>query len=306
MTAHVVVIGSINQDISVAADRIPRPGETVLAHGVTRSNGGKGANQAVAAARAGGVRTSMIGCVGNDEAGEQLLAGLRRGGVDTKQVLAVSAPSGMALITVDATGENAIAVVPGANMSVAAPNPDQSSLIASAGVVLAQLEIPVAAVTAAARNRSNGALFILNAAPSRQLPDDLCREIDLLVVNEHEAADIAGSSDLEQALQLLLKRVPKVLVTLGARGSMLAARDRDPLHVNAPHVVTIDTTAAGDTFCGMLAAALASGATDLAAMQWASAAASLAVERAGAQDSVPTVAETESRHAWSYGQQADQ
>jgi ribokinase len=301
MRAHVVIVGSINLDISVATDRIPRPGETVLAHSVQRSGGGKGANQAVAAARAGGVHTSMIGCVGNDERGSQLLAGLRGSGVDTAQVLIVPKPSGLALITVDASGENAIAVVAGANMSVAAPNPDQSAVIASAAVVMAQLEIPIAAVSAVARTRAPGALFVLNAAPARKLPDDLCREIDMLVVNEQEAIDIAGTDNLHDAVQLLLARVPKVLVTLGSRGSLLACRDRDVMHVDAPHVVAMDTTAAGDTFCGVLAAALACGATDLQAVQRASAAASLAVERVGAQDSVPTVAETESRRASTYG-----
>ena len=308
MNHQLVVIGSINLDVSVATDRIPRPGETVLAHSVRRSGGGKGANQAVAAARAGGVATSMMGCVGTDETGEQLLDRLRRSGVDTSLVLAVPGPTGMAFITVDDSGENAIVVVPGANMSVADPTPDQSARIASASMVLAQLEIPVDAVTAAARSRSAGALFVLNAAPARDLPDDLCREIDLLVVNEQEAIDIAGASDLagagdlDDAVKILLTRVPKVLVTLGNRGSMLAVRHGEILRVEAPRVAAVDTTAAGDTFCGVLVAALASGATDLEAMQRASAAASLAVEKVGAQDSIPTVAETDSRCADAYAQ----
>lgn len=308
MNHQLVVIGSINLDVSVATDRIPRPGETVLAHSVRRSGGGKGANQAVAAARAGGVATSMMGCVGTDETGEQLLDRLRRSGVDTSLVLAVPGPTGMAFITVDDSGENAIVVVPGANMSVADPTPDQSARIASASMVLAQLEIPVDAVTAAARSRSAGALFVLNAAPARDLPDDLCREIDLLVVNEQEAIDIAGASDLagagdlDDAVKILLTRVPKVLVTLGNRGSMLARRHGEILRVDAPRVAVVDTTAAGDTFCGVLVAALASGATDLEAMQRASAAASLAVEKVGAQDSIPTVAETDSRCADAYAQ----
>lgn len=314
MNHQLVVIGSINLDISVATDRIPRPGETVLAHSVRRSGGGKGANQALAAARAGGVATSMMGCVGTDQTGEQLLDRLRRSGVDTSLVLAVPGPTGMALITVDDSGENAIVVVPGANMSVAAPTPDQSARIASASMVLAQLEIPVDAVTAAARGRSAGALFVLNAAPARDLPDDLCHEIDLLVVNEQEAIDIAGASELagagdlagagnlDEAVKILLTRVPKVLVTLGNRGSMLAMRHGEILRVEAPRVAAVDTTAAGDTFCGVLVAALASGATDLEAMQRASAAASLAVEKVGAQDSIPTVAETDSRCADAYAQ----
>lgn len=308
MNHQLVVIGSINLDVSVATDRIPRPGETVLAHSVRRSAGGKGANQAVAAARAGGVATSMMGCVGTDQTGEQLLDRLRRSGVDTSLVLAVPGPTGMAFITVDDSGENAIVVVPGANMSVADPTPDQSARIASATMVLAQLEIPVDAVTAAARGRSAGALFVLNAAPARDLPDDLCREIDLLVVNEQEAIDIAGASnlagtgDLDDAVKILLTRVPKVLVTLGNRGSMLAMRHGEILRVEAPRVAAVDTTAAGDTFCGVLVAALASGATDLEAIQRASAAASLAVEKVGAQDSIPTVAETDSRCADAYAQ----
>ncbi len=292
--ASVVVVGSINMDIAVTCERLPRPGETLLARSLSRSGGGKGANQAVGAARAGGARTSMVGAVGDDGDGATLLDDLVADGID---VSAVSRrgdlPTGTALITIDAHAENTIIVAAGANASVEL-GPEAMAAIGAADVVLSQLEIPQDVVAAAARSRRPGALFVLNAAPSAPLQDDLVGEIDLLVVNEHEAVDLAGGSEdgLEAALTHLTDRFPAVLVTLGARGARLLRKGAADVVVPAPRVTAIDTVAAGDTFCGVLAAWLAHGASEVEAMRAASAAASLAVQRHGAQSSVPTRSET--------------
>jgi ribokinase len=297
----VVVVGSVNLDIAVSVPRIPGPGETLLATDLSRFSGGKGANQAVAAARAG-ARTTFLGCVGRDGDGTRLRTSLSEAGVRTDLLATVDAPTGIALISVDANGENAIVVVPGANAAVGGPTDAQRERIASADVLLAQLEIPVAAVIAAARARGTGALFVLNAAPSAPLPDELWSLVDILVVNEHEAFDLCepppGAADgpvpreLDQAVEALLRRVPVVIVTLGGEGSVIARRGAASVRVHAPTVTAVDTTAAGDTFCGVVAASLACGEDALEAVRLGSAAASLAVQRPGAQDSVPAAAET--------------
>ncbi len=289
---EVVVVGSANVDTAVRVARIPGPGETVLATGSVRSAGGKGANQAVAAARAGGAPTSFIGCLGEDADGAMLRRLLGADGVRTDLVDDVAEPTGIALITVDDAAENTIVVVPGANAALRHLTPAQRDRVAGAAVVLAQLEVPMDAVVEAARSRATGATFVLNAAPSAPLPDDLWPLVDVLVVNEHEAADQAGTpADVAAAADVLLRRVPTVLVTLGSAGVLVARRDAAPVTVPAPTVTAVDTTAAGDTFCGVLAAALAGGADEVEAVRLACAAASLAVQRPGAQDSVPTYAE---------------
>jgi ribokinase len=309
-TGAVVVVGSVNLDVTMRVTRIPAPGETVLAAGVHRSGGGKGANQAVAAALAG-AGTTFIGCVGDDHDGAELRAALASSGVRTDLLDRVAEPTGTAMVSVDAAGENAIVVAPGANALVGAPTRDQRSRIAAADVVLAQLEIPLPAVVAAARARTPGALFILNAAPSTALPGELWQTIDILVVNEHEAADLATSvavasiDSIEQAIELLLDRVPCVLVTLGSAGAVLARRGTRPVHIPAPIVTAVDTTAAGDTFCGVFAAALARGEDTVEGIRLASAAASIAVQRPGAQSSVPTAEETRARRDEAYPRRAD-
>ena len=289
----VVVVGSVNLDLAVRVPRIAGPGETLLATAMSRSGGGKGANQAVAAARAG-ADTTFIGCIGDDADGTRLRDSLVTFGVRTDLLSTVDAPTGTALISVDDHGENAIVVVPGANALVGAPTADQQGRIATAEVLLAQLEIPQAAVIAAASARTPGTVFILNAAPSAPLPDELWSLIDVLVVNQHEALDLCGpvAGDLDRVTTALLERVPVVILTLGSAGAVLARRGADPLRVPAPTVTAVDTTAAGDTFCGVVAATLACGLDLLEAVRRGSAAASLAVQRTGAQDSVPTAAET--------------
>src|SRR5690606_20622342 len=196
----------------VDVPRHPAGGETILGGDLRRTPGGKGANQAVAAARAGGADTSFVGALGRDESADLLLASLQGAGVRTDTVDRVDAPTGTALITVSPDGENAIVVAPGANSRVRV-GAAQARRVAAADVVLAQLEIPLGTVTAAAVERRQGALFVLNAAPSRELPDALWREVDVLVVNEHEAADLAGAAGTPEDLAAaLLARVPAVVV----------------------------------------------------------------------------------------------
>lgn len=296
MTGTVVVVGSANVDLVVDVPRHPAGGETILGGDLRRTPGGKGANQAVAAARAGGADTTFVGALGRDESAELLLASLGGAGVRTDTVDRVDAPTGTALITVSPDGENAIVVAPGANSHVRV-GAAQARRIAAADVVLAQLEIPLDTVIAAARERRDGALFVLNAAPSRDLPAALWEQVDVLVVNEHEAADLAGTgvgAGAPEALaDALLARVPAVVVTLGAAGSLVARRGGEPVRVPAAEVAAVDTTGAGDTYCGVLAAALAgSGLSGLAqAARLAGAAGALAVTRPGAQDAVPDAAD---------------
>lgn len=293
-TGNVVVVGSANVDQVVRVDRHPRPGETILGGDLRRHPGGKGANQAVAAAKAGGANTGFVGAFGRDEAGALLLDSLKSAGVDTSAMQRTDSPTGTALISVADTGENSIIVAPGANSHVQVDDAARQAL-QQADVVLAQLEIPIEVVLGAARARREGAQLILNAAPSRPLPLDLWDEIDLIVVNEHEAAGVLEASDgstSDQLAQALLIRVPAAVITLGDRGSVLARRGESTSRLAAPKVDAVDTTGAGDTFCGVLAAALAQGESLLAAARLASAAGALAVTRHGAQEAVPTAEET--------------
>ncbi|MDI5982506.1 ribokinase [Amycolatopsis magusensis] len=280
----VVVVGSANVDLVVDVPRTPGAGETVLGGDLRRSPGGKGANQAVAAALAGGADTTFVGALGRDEPAELLLESLRDAGVRVDLVQLVSAPTGTALITVAPSGENAIVVAPGANSRLDLGTA-QTARIALADVVLAQLEIPLDAVRAAASARNPGALMVLNAAPTRELPDDLWHTLDLLVVNEHEAADLAGTPEA------LLERVPAAVVTLGAEGCLVARRGREPVRISGIQVDAVDTTGAGDTFCGVLAASLARGLALAESARLACVAAALSVTRRGAQAAVPTVGE---------------
>jgi len=294
MTGKVVVVGSANVDLVVDVPRHPASGETILGGDLRRTPGGKGANQAVAAARAGGADTTFVGALGRDESGELLLASLAGAGVRTDIVERVGAPTGTALITVSPDGENTIVVAPGANSRVRV-DAAQAERIADADVVLAQLEIPLDTVVAAARARREGALLVLNAAPSRPLPEELWEQIDVLVVNQHEAADLVGAGPgtrtPEELAAELLARVPAVVVTLGGRGSLVAERDVPPVRVSAAQVTAVDTTGAGDTYCGVLAAALARSTGLVGAARVAGAAGALAVTRFGAQDAVPDAAD---------------
>ncbi|MFD7788683.1 ribokinase [Streptomyces nojiriensis] len=292
MTA-IAVLGSTNMDLVAYVPKAPRLGETVTGRAFRTVPGGKGANQAVAAARSGG-EVVMIGAVGADEFGVRLRSALTAARVDTAALRTVEGASGTAHITVDDEGGNSIIVIPGANAAVTGLETGDEARIAAAGSLLLQLELPLSAVLAGARAaRAHGVRTVLTPAPAQPLPADLLAATDLLVPNEHEAAALTGLTDPLQAAEALLAEVPEVVITLGAAGALYAARGGEPLTVPAPRVRAMDTTAAGDTFVGALAVALGEGRPMPEALRWASAAAALSVQRPGAQDSMPTRAETD-------------
>lgn len=287
----IVVVGSLNVDLVVQVARFPKPGETLLGSDYAQHPGGKGANQAVAAARAGG-RVKMVGRVGNDSFGQQLKAGLAREGIDVGEVQQLDAPSGVAFISVDASGQNCIIVAPGANarLTPEALTPEQ---FAGASALLVQLEVPLEAVLRAAQlARQAGAKVLLNCAPAQPLTPAQLAHIDLLITNEAEAALLlarapeAVVADPLAAARQLAQQVPQAVITLGARGAVWAERARAGQQP-AFAVQAIDTTAAGDAFVGALAVALGEGQPLPKAVRFAAAAGALATTRAGAQPSLP-------------------
>ncbi|MFF2132737.1 ribokinase [Streptomyces olivochromogenes] len=294
---HIAVLGSTNMDLVAYVAKAPQRGETVTGREFRTIPGGKGANQAVAAAHAGS-DVSMIGAVGADAFGSQLRTTLEHSGVDTDHLRTTEGPSGTAHIVVDDEGGNAIVVVPGANATVDHLAPGDEVLIAGADALLLQLEIPLAAVLAGAEAaRRHRVRTILTPSPVQSLPPELLASIDLLVPNEHEAAALTGVTDPHEAATALLDQVPEVVVTLGAAGSLYAARGAEPLTVPAPRVTAVDSTGAGDTFVGTLAVALAEGRPMRAALAWASTAASLSVQRVGASSSMPYRSEIDAQAA---------
>ncbi|KPI26108.1 ribokinase [Streptomyces sp. NPDC048253] len=293
----IVVLGSTNMDLVAYVAKPPQRGETVTGREFRTIPGGKGANQAVAAAHAGGT-VSMIGAVGNDAFGTRLRSTLEHSGVNTDHLRTVESPSGTAHIVVDDEGGNAIVVVPGANGTVDHLVPGDEVLISSADALLLQLEVPLAAVVASARAaRAHGVRTILTPAPAQPLPPELLAATDLLVPNEHEAATLTGRTDPREAATALLDSVPEVVITLGASGSLYATRGAQPLTVPAPRVTAVDSTGAGDTFVGALAVALGEGRPVREALAWASAAAALSVQRPGASASMPYRSEIETQYA---------
>lgn len=289
---QVVVVGSANVDQVLQVPRIPSPGETVLSHGLSTARGGKGQNQAVAAARAG-ASTAFIAAIGDDGFGESTRAGLVSDGIDVTHLRIVDAPTGTALIAVDPHGENTIIVEAGANARLTDLTPDELAVIASAQVLAMQLEIPLESVSAAIAAAPDSCLVVLNAAPIRDLPDELLAGLDVLIVNEHEAAHLAAARPGVDLTSL----VPTVIVTLGADGAVAYARGSGELRVAAPRVTAVDATGAGDTFCGALSAALAEGLALAEALPFAVVAASLSVETSGAVPSIPTRTAIEARLA---------
>jgi len=300
-----VVLGSANLDHVHRVARIPAPGETVLASDYRTFPGGKGLNQAVAAARTA-AGTAFVTSLGRDAAGEELAGVLSREPLDL-HARRVEQRTGTAQITVDDAGENAIVVDSGANAAFTGLTGAEEEVVAGASALLLQLEVPQETVLAAARAaRAAGVVTILNAAPIGPLPDELLAALDVLIVNEHEARELGSARGLESAddtalAAALTALVPLVLVTLGSDGVVVAARGREPLHAPAFRVRAVDTTGAGDTFCGAFSARLAASAVDLAdpesllpLVRWAGAAAAVSVTRAGAAVSAPTAAETES------------
>ncbi len=293
MADRIVVVGSLNMDLVVHASRHPQPGETILGSEFHTFPGGKGANQAVAAARLGG-QVAMVGRVGRDDFGDALLHALSQDRVDTVHVLRdADSPTGCALITVDAAGQNTIVVVPGANGRLAAGEVfEAEEAFRGAAVLLVQLECPLPTVGRALElARDHGLRTVLNPAPAQPLEPALLFNVDYLVPNETELALLAGTDSSADAVHRLHRLgVRCIVVTLGDRG-VLVSDERGEVHLPAHRVVPVDTTAAGDAFVGAFAVALTEGRTVEQAAAWGNAAGALAVTRRGAQPSLPTQAE---------------
>jgi ribokinase len=292
-----LVVGSANADLVIGVERRPGAGETVLGSDLAVHPGGKGANQAVAAARLG-ARTALLARVGADAHGRLLLDSQRAAGVDTAGVLVGGAPTGVALITVDPSGDNSIVVSPGANGRL---TPDDvraaGGLFQASRVVSAQLEIPLETVVEVVRNLPPDSRFVLNPSPPRPLPSEVLAACDPLIVNEHEAKVILGEASAgdtpEQWARLLLAKGPRsVVVTLGAEGSLVASAE-GVARVPSVKVAAVDTTGAGDAFTAALAWRLGTGSSLAEAAEYASRVGAAAVTKQGAQDSFPTAAEVE-------------
>lgn len=294
MNARIAVVGSLNMDLIVRSPRLPQAGETIIGSEFQTLPGGKGSNQAVAAARLGG-QVAMVGRVGNDGFGATLLETLREAGVNHDYVLMDERhPSGVALITVDDEGGNTIVVASGANMALTPEDVEQAEdIISAARVLLLQLEIPLPAVQRAAEIASaNGVTVILNPAPARPIPDEIMQPVDILAPNESETmlltgAPVTDDAEIISAAAALREVGPEtVILTLGARGALLSTAEYSS-RLPSFSVNVVDTTAAGDAFLGGLAVALAEGCPLPDAVRWGNAAGALATTRPGAQPSLP-------------------
>ncbi|WP_347905290.1 ribokinase [Pseudomonas purpurea] len=300
MPAKIVVIGSLNMDLVTRAPRLPRAGETLIGESFATVSGGKGANQAVASARLG-AQVSMVGCVGSDAYGEQLRGALLAEQIDCQAVTAVEGSSGVALIVVDDNSQNAIVIVAGAN-GLLTPEVLASfdAVLQAADVIVCQLEVPMQTVGyALKRGRELGKTVILNPAPATgPLPAEWYSAIDYLIPNESEVSALSGvpvdslESAERAASQLMAVGAGKVIITLGAQGSLFA-HGQSFEHFPAPKVKAVDTTAAGDTFVGGFAAALAAGKSEADAIRFGQVAAALSVTRAGAQPSIPLLSDVQ-------------
>lgn len=298
-TYAVVVVGSINHDSVCEVERIPSPGETLFATCTRSQAGGKGANQAVAAARAGAA-VALVGRIGEDETGAMMLAALTSAGVAVAGVDPVAgARTGTAYITVGA-GQNTIVVDRGANWRWPEGLAGAEATVRSATVVVAQMEVPDDVIGMAAR--ASGNRFVLNAAPARPVPTDVLPHCDPLVVNEHELALLTGGTATNPREAIALQRnlldlgARSVVTTLGAAGAVWVDGQSDG-HVPAPHIQPIDSTGAGDAFVGILATALASGAELPTAVRRAVTGAALSVQQPGTHDSYPTAPEIDRAEA---------
>jgi ribokinase len=293
--AEVFVVGSINQDFVLKVERRPEPGETVTDALLSKGNGGKGANQAAAAALLG-ASVVFLGRVGGDGFGEPLVRALAEKGVDTSLVgEAPDASTGTAFITVTPDGENAITVAPGANRSLVPEDVDAASAeIAQARVLVAQMEVPPEVVLRAVEVAAeNGTRALVNLAPPREVPREMLERLDPLVVNEHEAAFLLGERGegvdgaLAAAPRLLALGPRSAVITVGAAGAVFSDGE-STAHVQAPKVEVVDTTGAGDAFVGALAAQLARDAALGEAVAYAARAGAAAVTKEGAQGALPT------------------
>lgn len=295
---RILVIGSSNTDMTVRSATLPKPGETVLGGNFRMGPGGKGANQAVAARLLGG-EVTFVCKLGRDMFGEGASKHYESCGLDTSKILWSDKPSGVALITVDSKAENSIVVASGANADMTVTDIDSvADIIKSSGILLLQLEIPMDAVVHAAEIAYNaGVQVVLNPAPAASLPAELLKCVSILTPNETEASAISGidinnfETAAAAAERLKGMGVREVIITMGSRGSVVC--DGDCTFVPAVKVNAVDTTAAGDTFCGGVCVALSEGKDLLEAVKFATAASSIAVQRPGAQDSIPNRCEVD-------------
>ncbi|WP_446226256.1 ribokinase [Nocardia sp. IBHARD005] len=275
----VVVLGSVNMDLVTTAARRPAPGETVLGSDFATVPGGKGANQAIAAARSG-ARVRFLGAIGDDTFGAELTATLLDAGVDTTLLRRVDGPSGIASIVVDGTGENSIIVVAGANGQLTELTAAELAAIAAADILLCQLEIPIDTVLTAARHaRASGTVVALNPSPVQSLPTELWTAVDLAIVNSLES----------EQYSVELTQVAHVVRTLGGAGAVYRGEEETELTVAGLPVEVVDTTGAGDAFTGALVATWNQGAST--ALNWANTAGALATTRLGASSSIPSSAQ---------------
>lgn len=293
---RIVVVGSANMDMVISAAHFPQPGETLTGYGFMTNHGGKGANQAVAAARLG-ADVSFIGKVGNDDFGRATIEMMRKEGIDVSALTVTEeAPTGVALITTIPSGENTIIIEPGANAKLTPEDIDNAGgLFSRAAIVLMQLETPVNTLArTAAMAKQQGAIVVLNPAPAptEPLPAELLQNVDLLIPNETEAATISGmavetETDIPGAMEKLQALgIQRVIVTLGSKGACTSIGGKLTA-VPSEKVEAVDTTAAGDTFCGALCTALLQGKELTEAMQYGCKAAAVSVTRRGAQMSMP-------------------
>ncbi|MBK9211253.1 MAG: ribokinase [Anaerolineales bacterium] len=294
---NILVIGSLNADLVVRAPHFPQPGETISGDDLHIIPGGKGANQAVAAARQG-ASVAMLGRVGNDSFGPFLLDSLKSDSVDITHVHTDDSATGTAIIVVDANGQNSIVLSAGANGKVSPADVDHASDL-SPSLILLQLEIPTLTVLHAAQvAKQNNIRVILNPAPAKSLPDELIALVDFIIPNETELSLLTGLevkdiSSAEQAAKILLDRGAKhVIVTLGSKGALFVS-DKQVTHIEAYSINVVDTTAAGDAFIGGFASALLRGLEIEEAVKYANACGALAATKFGAQPSLPTKEETE-------------